>query len=63
MKKHSILFVILSLILCAGCYNEAPLTPTTEPEPGYVLPNNGLVCDLEIAEYYKRCGFYILYDF
>ena len=63
MKKHSILFVILSLVVCAGCYNEDALTPTTELEPGYVLPNNGLACDAEIAEYYKKCGFYILYDF
>ena len=54
MKKHSILFVILSLMLCAGCYNEDALTPTTEPEPGYVLPDNGLACDAEIAEYYSR---------
>ena len=36
MKK--ILFIILSLILWIGCYDEDPLTPTTEPEPYFLLP-------------------------
>ncbi|MBS7155489.1 MAG: hypothetical protein KH112_07770 [Sanguibacteroides justesenii] len=61
MKK--ILFIILSLILWIGCYDEDPLTPTTEPEPYFLLPQGDHDFDRNIVNWNDRCGFYILYRF
>lgn len=61
MKK--ILFIILSSILWIGCYDEDPLTPTTEPEPYFLLPQGDHDFDRNIVNWNDRCGFYILYKF
>ena len=61
MKK--ILFIILSSVLWIGCYDEDPLTPTTEPEPNFLLPQGSHDFDKDIVNWNDRCGFYILYKF
>ena len=62
MTKHY-LYIALALLLCWGCYNENALEPSTEPEPGYSVPQGDQPYDQEIVTYFENCGFYILYQF
>lgn len=61
--KYKILFIAFVSLLMAGCYSEDALTPTTEPEPAYLLPQGNHDYDTRIVDWNKRCGFYILYRF
>ena len=61
--KTGILFILSCLILVSGCYNEDALTPTTEPESVYSLPQGNHDYDTKIVDWNKRCEFYILYRF
>lgn len=61
--KYRFLFVILSLILWIGCYEEDILEPTETEESNFSLPQGNHDYDLRIVDWHDRCGFYILYKF
>jgi len=56
-------FGILLLLVNACKKTEAPLTPTTTPEPGFKLPQGNNDYDQRIMNYYNKWGTYVLYQF
>lgn len=61
--KYRLIFVVLSLILWMGCYEEEPLTPTEGLEYRYTVPQGDHDYDVKIVDWYEKNGFYILYKF
>lgn len=61
--KCKLIFVVLSLVLWASCYDEDKLAPTETPEFNYTLPQGNHDYDTKIVDWNERCGFYILYKF
>lgn len=61
--RYRLIFVLLSVVLWLGCYDEDPIVPTSEPEFKYTLPQGAHDYDQNIVEWFDRCGFYILYKF
>lgn len=47
----------------AACYEDETITPGTESEQYFTLPQGDHDYDDKIVEYYEKYGFYILYDF
>jgi len=64
IKSGVLLSLGVLLLLASACKkNEAPLTPTTEPEPGFKLPQGNHNYDQRIMSYYNKWGTYVLYKF
>lgn len=61
--KYRLLFMVLSLLLWVGCYEEEPLTPTEGLEFKYTVPQGNHDYDVKIVDWYEKNGFYILYKF
>lgn len=61
--KYRLLFMVLSLLLLVGCYEEEPLTPTEGLEFRYTVPQGNHDYDAKIVDWYEKNGFYILYKF
>lgn len=58
------LIIILGLFLWTGCNDDDDkLTPSTEPEFRYVLPQGNHDYDTKIVNWYEDCGIYFLYKF
>ena len=58
------LIIILGLFLWTGCNDDdEKLTPSTEPEFRYVLPQGNHDYDTKIVSWYEDCGIYFLYKF
>ena len=58
------LIIILGLFLWTGCNDDdEKLTPSTEPEFRYVLPQGDHDYDTKIVSWYEDCGIYFLYKF
>lgn len=61
--KCKLIFIVLSLVLWASCYDEDKLAPTETPEFNYTLPQGNHDYDTKIVDWNERCGFYALYKF
>lgn len=61
--KYRLIFIFLSLVLWASCYDEDAPTPTEAPEFNYTLPQGNHDYDTKIVNWFDRCGFYILYKY
>ena len=58
------LIIILGLFLWTGCNDDdEKLTPSTEPEFRYLLPQGDHDYDTKIVNWYEDCGIYFLYKF
>ena len=61
--KFNLFYIVLGILIWIGCNDTETLTPSQESEPIYILPQGDHDYDEKIVEWYKRCGFYILYKF
>ncbi|MBB6502520.1 hypothetical protein [Pedobacter cryoconitis] len=53
----------LALLVNSCKKTDAPLTPSSTPEPGFKVPQGNHDYDARIVDYYNRFGTYILYKF
>ena len=63
MKRYRLLYLIMFVLLWAGCDDSEKLTPSEGLEPGYILPQGEHDYDEKIMNWFEECGFYILYKF
>lgn len=61
--KKIIFFILFCGFFCTGCYHEDTLTPTTEPELKYSVPQGEHDYDDKIVDWFHRTGSYLLYRF
>ena len=55
--------ICLCLMAMIACHDESALTPTEQPEMGYVLPQGNHDFDKRIVAWQEKANFFILYKF
>lgn len=63
MKNTILAASVLLAVLCGGCAKQETLTPTTDPEPVFRLPQGNNDYDTRIMGLYEKYNFMTLYKF
>lgn len=62
--RYKWIFIVLGLMVWIGCNDASKtLTPTSEPEFWYSVPQGKHDYDARIVDWHDKCGFFILYKF
>lgn len=63
MKFRYLYFIAFAAGALSACYTEDPIVPTEGDEHIYSLPQGNHEYDKEIVEWYRKYGFYTVYDY